>query len=173
MTEIRQVLSEVKDHSVVFWEMFSPPQRETFEAVERIGEVLCDLFVSIYERPVAVTYANARTEGPHAFAFSTYYRDDVLAERGLQDFFVLLNHVSQELSGTGLTVLSDSAILCAARLQDYVKLMTAFLACVRPPESRYFCVRALPDDLERLVLATDRARHFKKREDPFYSFLLN
>ncbi len=173
MTESGKILIEVEGHSAVFWVASSPPQREAFEAVERIGGVLCDLFVSIYGRAVAVTYANACSYGPYAFAFSTYYRDDPLTSQYLHDFFHLLTRVDKELSGTGLTILSDPAILCAARLSDYVDLTMAFLASVRPPEGRYFCLRAFPDDLERLVLATDRARYALKAEDPFYSFRLN
>lgn len=163
----------LEDHSSLFCAEDSPPGREEWEAIEMIGAVLCDLFYSLYHRPVSACYAHVNGNLPRSFAFGTYHPNDFQTAGHLREFFNVLSMVSDELPVSGIVVSKEHQVVSAARFSDYVDLVSFFLGSVEPPNGQLYTLRALPEDIRHLVNLTDAARYGKKTEDPFYSFRLH
>lgn len=164
-------LFTVEDHSTLSCNPDSVPAREEWEAVEIIGAVLCDLFFSLYCRPISACYAHVNVDLPRAFSFGTYYPDDFQTSACLREFFNVLAMVGDDVPG--IVVSKERQVISAARFSDYSKMVFHFLGSVIPKEGQEYMLRALPEDIDRIVRATNDARHGKKGDDPFYSFQLH
>ncbi|MCB9978113.1 MAG: hypothetical protein H6862_00685 [Rhodospirillales bacterium] len=163
-------LFTLEDHSSLFCAADSPPGREEWEAIEMIGAVLCDLFYSLYYRPVSACYAHVNGDFPRSFAFETYYPSDFQTAGRLREFFNVLSVVSDELPVSGIVVSKEHQVVSAARFSDYVDLVVFFLGSVEPSNGQCYTLRAFPEDIRHLVNLTDAARYGKKNRGPFLLF---